>query len=72
MGKNTSIPQCAHFKTDTRRKVESGQQSSSCEVIPEAHRLDKERAACGVLHVGEQRIETVRELHTASDFQRWV
>lgn len=45
MGKNTSISLGDHFEAYTRRKVESGEYSSSSEVIREAPRLNEESSA---------------------------
>ncbi|MET4132045.1 antitoxin ParD1/3/4 [Porphyrobacter sp. MBR-155] len=44
MGKNTSISLGDHFENYTRRKVESGEYSSTSEVIREALRLHEERS----------------------------
>ncbi len=44
MGKNTSISLGDHFEAYARRKVESGEYSSTSEVIREALRLHEERA----------------------------
>ena len=44
MGKNTSISLGDHFEAYARRKVESGEYSSTSEVIREALRLHEERS----------------------------
>lgn len=44
MGKNTSISLGDHFADYTRRKVESGEYSSTSEVVREALRLHEERS----------------------------
>lgn len=44
MGKNTSISLGDHYEAYARRKVESGEYSSTSEVIREALRLHEERA----------------------------
>jgi antitoxin ParD1/3/4 len=44
MGKNTSISLGEHFEAYARRKVESGEYSSTSEVIREALRLHEERS----------------------------
>ncbi|MFA6218564.1 MAG: type II toxin-antitoxin system ParD family antitoxin [Erythrobacter sp.] len=44
MGKNTSISLGDHFIDYTRRKVESGEYSSTSEVVREALRLHEERS----------------------------
>lgn len=44
MGKNTSIVLGDHFADYTRRKVESGEFSSTSEVVREALRLHEERS----------------------------
>ncbi|PKP98605.1 MAG: type II toxin-antitoxin system ParD family antitoxin [Alphaproteobacteria bacterium HGW-Alphaproteobacteria-15] len=44
MGKNTSISLGDHFENYARRKVESGEYSSTSEVIREALRLHEERS----------------------------
>lgn len=44
MGKNTSIVLGEHFEAYARRKVESGEFSSTSEVVREALRLHEERS----------------------------
>lgn len=44
MGKNTSISLGEHWESYTRRKVESGEFSSTSEVVREALRLHEERS----------------------------
>lgn len=44
MGKNTSISLGDHFEAYARRKVDSGEYSSTSEVIREALRLHEERS----------------------------
>jgi antitoxin ParD1/3/4 len=44
MGKNTSISLGEHWEAYARRKVESGEYSSTSEVIREALRLHEERS----------------------------
>lgn len=44
MGKNTSISLGDHFEAYARRKVETGEYSSTSEVIREALRLHEERS----------------------------
>jgi antitoxin ParD1/3/4 len=44
MGKNTSIVLGYHFEAYARRKVESGEYSSTSEVVRDALRLHEERA----------------------------
>lgn len=44
MGKNTSISLGDHFADYTRRKVESGEYSSTSEVVREALRQHEERS----------------------------
>ena len=44
MGKNTSISLGNHFTDYTRQKVESGEYSSTSEVVREALRLHEERS----------------------------
>jgi len=44
MGKNTSIVLSDHFAAYARRKVESGEFSSTSEVVREALRLHEERS----------------------------
>lgn len=44
MGKNTSISLGDHFADYARRKVESGEYSSTSEVVREALRLHEERS----------------------------